>query len=156
MCWWLGWWRINQPAISVGSVTSLEPSQTVLNCSGTGNSLCGTTEKKTVKTWAASWTAERGDALRVPHLRHSRIRRLLVVSGCSSRSSWRWRCRSWGSPYSGRPGSPPSCWWKWWELVPTPKDRPLAITDRWLDTLRCKKNNNRKVILMILMWEYQG
>lgn len=30
----------SQPAISVGSVTSLDPSQTVLNCSGTGNSLC--------------------------------------------------------------------------------------------------------------------
>lgn len=30
----------DQPAISVGSVASLEPSQTVLNCSGTGNSFC--------------------------------------------------------------------------------------------------------------------
>lgn len=38
----------NQPAISVGSVTSLEPSQTVLNCSGTGNSLCRTI--KNIKT----------------------------------------------------------------------------------------------------------
>lgn len=41
---------INQPAISVGSVTSLEPSQTVLNCSGTGNSFCKTQTGRLLKT----------------------------------------------------------------------------------------------------------
>ena len=51
----------NQPAISVGSVTSLEPSQTVLNCSGTGNSLCRTIknikpEGKNLKTVGLNWT----------------------------------------------------------------------------------------------------
>lgn len=49
--------RVNQPAISVGSVTSLEPSHTVLNCSGTGNSLCGTTRSRTGEwgTWFKVW-----------------------------------------------------------------------------------------------------
>lgn len=34
----------------MGSVTSLEPFQIVLNCSGTGSSLCGTTKNRVGKT----------------------------------------------------------------------------------------------------------
>ena len=62
--------------------------------------------------------------------KHSQNHHPLAVPGCSSQSSWHWRCHSWGSPCSGRPGSPLSCWWRWWELFPIPKERPLAITNR--------------------------
>lgn len=150
--WWWWWlvgpwrwrWSINQPAISVGSVTSLEPSQTVLNCSGTGNSLCGTTKNLTVKTTTAhvkdlgkkllntrsGTSREATQSFSLSLISDSHIRHL-VVSWCSSQSSWHWLCHSWGSPYSGRPGSPLSCWWKWWELFPEPRERHLAVTYRY-------------------------
>lgn len=126
-----------QPAISVGSVTSLEPSQTVLNCSGTGYSLCRITGKLTVNA-TVKQQLHTGKILRTtglthlqrqqcPYPRHSHIPHL-VESARSSQSSWHWRCHSGGSPCWGRPGSPPSCWWKWWELFPTPVEGHLVFT----------------------------
>lgn len=86
-CSVLSVFMFNQPAISVGSVTSLEPSQTVLNCSGTGNSLC---KNKARRSPTFSTTNKNQPGVSISFCpRHSHSRRLLLVSGCSSRSSWR-------------------------------------------------------------------
>lgn len=68
------------------------------------------------------WNKNWGTALTLLSSWHLRIHLHRAGPGCSSRSSWRWRCRSPASLCSGTPGNRRSCWWRWWGLFPTPAD----------------------------------